>query len=129
MLIDPGSTLNLVSEKLVKYMACNVYPNKNIVVKVANGDHHRLTGYVRVALTLSGVRKIIEAYVVSGNTSYSMLLGRAWLRSVRAIGFYGYDEYYIADTTGTYHELPFSSKTYARPPEVMLGCKCGRHLG
>jgi hypothetical protein len=53
-------TLNLASKKLIKLMVYNAFSNRNIVMKVANGDHHRLTRYVRVALSSLGVRKIVK---------------------------------------------------------------------
>ena len=120
ILIDPGSTLNLISRRLVKKMECNVYPDSSIVMKVANGTHHRLQGYVRMSITVAGVKKIIDAYIVPNDTTYNVLLGRSWLRSTKAIGFYANDEYFIQDSIGTYHPLVDISTTQTKGPEVML---------
>lgn len=56
---------------------------------MADGGLHKLSCYIRFAGTLAGVTNIIDAYVAG----YCILLDRALLRSVRAVGFYADDEY------------------------------------
>ena len=95
VLIDPGVTLNLIPLKIVERMICLVYDDGSIVIKVANGVYQKLLGVARFLIDMAGINKVIEAFIVPGDTSYSLILGRPWLRSVKAIGFYESDEYWI----------------------------------
>lgn len=93
ILIDPRATLNLIPVRMVEKMACIIYEDKSMVIRVANGAYQRLLGVARFMIEVAGVKRIIEAFVVLGNTSYSLILGRPWLRSVKAVGLYENDEY------------------------------------
>lgn len=91
-----------------------------MVIKVANGAHQRLLGYARFKITVAGVPKIVEAFIVPGDTSYSLILGRPWLRSVKAVGIYEHDQYWIEDSYGLHHELEVSAKAEIKAPEIYL---------
>ena len=120
VLIDPGATLNLIPLRMVEKMACITYVDESMIIKVANGAYQRLLGFARFMIDVAGVRKIIEAFIVPGDTSYSLILGRPWLRSVKAIGLYEHDEYWIQDVVGEHHQLEVSGKARIKAPEVFL---------
>ena len=92
--IDPGATLNIRPLRMINKMNCITYEDNSMTIKVANGAYQQLLGYTRFMADVAGVWKIIEAFIVPGDTSYSLILGRPWLRSVKAIGCYD-DEYWI----------------------------------
>ena len=52
---------------------------------IANGARVLLPGYTILEITVAGVTRIVQFFVVPGKTSYSMILGRPWLRDVAAI--------------------------------------------
>ena len=68
-----------------------------MIIKVTNGAYQKLLGYTRFIMEVAGVRKVMEAFIVPGETSYSLILGRSWLRSVKAIRLYENNEYWIQD--------------------------------
>ena len=71
-------------------------------------------------IDVAGVKKVIEAFIVPGNTTHSVILGRPWLRSVQAIGLYENDEYWIQDQNGLHHRLVVSGKAMIKAPEMFL---------
>lgn len=79
VLIDSGATLDLIPERLDSQMNLTQYDDSIVCIHLANGDKQRLAGYARFRCTVAGVSEVIEAYIVPGHTSYSLLMGRAWL--------------------------------------------------
>lgn len=61
----------------------------------------------RCYCTVAGVQKIIEAYIVPGDTNYFIILERPWLRDVQAIGIYAKNEYWLKDEFGKVTETLF----------------------
>lgn len=120
ILIDPGATLNLIPEKAVNKLQCIIHKDRSIIIRIANGTLQRLIGFVRFLIEVAGVRRIIDAFIVPGNTTYSLILGRPWLRSVKAIGLYERDEYWIQDQAGIHHQLEVSGRAAIKAPEVCL---------
>ena len=106
ILIDAGSSVNLISEQIVMDMDIPQIPDCTLAIKVANGRVQQLHAFVRIKLVIASVEQILEAYVIPGSTSsYHLLLSRQWLRDVKAIGNYATDEYWITDHQGTTHPL------------------------
>ena len=105
VLIDAGSTLNLIPERVVKKMNLQITPDSSTSMKVANGDWTVLPGYTHINIEVNGSTKKILVGVVSGDTSYSLLLGRPWLWSVQGVGIYGMSEYWIRDNDGIRRKL------------------------
>ena len=120
VLIDPGATLNLMSLRMIHKIDYITYEDNSMTIKVANGAYQKLLGYFRFRAEVAEARKIIEAFIVPENTSYSLILGRPWLRSVKAIGFYEDDEYWIQDQYGQHHQLEVSGKATIKAPEIYL---------
>lgn len=119
-LVDPGSTLNLISESIARDIGCIFYSDTSINIKIANGDVIPLEGFVKALVTVASVPKVLIMWVVPGKTSYSLILGRPWLRSVNAIGYYGLDEYWILDHYNIHRQLEYSGPTQTSAPEVLL---------
>ena len=91
-----------------------------MIIKVANGAYQKLLEFTRFMMDVAGVKKVIEAFIVPGETSYSFILGRPWLRSVKAIGLYENDEYWIQDQFGQHYQLEVSGKANVTAPEVYI---------
>ena len=120
VLIDPGATINLIPMYMVEKLNMKVFENDNMQMKVANGDYQRLPGYVKFALTVATVPKVVIAWVVPSRPSYAVLLGRPWLRETRAVGAYEFDKYFIRDRLDGWHEVPVVGVLKEKAPEVSL---------
>ena len=104
-LIDGGSALNLIPVRIVERIGLTQILDDSVIIRVANGAETKLSAYCRFKVTVEGVSQIIEAYVVPYETSYSLLLGRVWMRIVSAIGDYRNDDYWISDDQGVERKL------------------------
>ncbi|KAL8801351.1 MAG: hypothetical protein Q9182_004518 [Xanthomendoza sp. 2 TL-2023] len=128
ILVDGGSSLNLIPERMLKRLALTLVVDDSIIIKTADGRFNPLPGYTMIKLIIAGVPGIVQASIVPGNTSYNLLLGRPWLRKNKAIGFYEFDEYWIRDQMGIDHELPaVRSPQVIETPVVKLSAKTQQH--
>lgn len=80
VLVDAGATLNLIPKRLAAKTNTFKFPDTSLFIYLANGDQTRLLGYTECICTVAEVSTIVEAYPGPGDTSYSMILGRPWLR-------------------------------------------------
>lgn len=108
VLIDVGSTLNLISQRVASQIGCHLRKDTSMTMIIANGARVPLPGYTVMEITVAGVARVVQFFVVPGKTTYSIILGRSWLRDVSAIGRYEVDEYWIKGSDGNYHMLEVS---------------------
>jgi hypothetical protein len=127
ILIDAGSSVNLITEFIVSDLNIPRIPDQSLAIKVANGKIQQLDAYVRIKVVIASVERLIEAYVVPGSAmSYHLLLSRQWLRDVKAIGDYATDDYWITDRMGNMHQLVPTASTVRKPitiPRVTLSAQ------
>ncbi|KAI9748936.1 MAG: hypothetical protein M4579_007070 [Chaenotheca gracillima] len=96
VLIDGGSTINLISDSAVTKMRLpKLTAESPVTIHVANGHKERLADLCTFLLTVGGVEKNVLAYIVPGNPTYTILLGRGWMKEVHAIGDYATGQYFI----------------------------------
>ena len=119
-LIDPGATINLISERIVKRINCIFHEDTSLAIRSANGATDRLPGYTNLKVTIASVPKILRLYVVPGKVNYNMILGRPWLRMTSAIGLYAADEYWIKDTNEVHHKVEYVGPSEIQTPEVFV---------
>ena len=74
----------------------------------------------RFMISVSGVRKVIEAFVVPGEKSYSIILGRPWLRSIKVIDFYETVNTRSRMLLGSTVNFEVLAKATIKAPEVYL---------
>ena len=123
-LIDGGSSLNLIPSRMIEKMKLNVIKDESTAIKTADGGWTILPGYTWMQVTVAAVDRVIQVSIVPGNTSYSLLLGRPWLRQVRAVGYYEYDEYWIKDRFGNEHKLtPVTPPKPVPSPQLRLSAE------
>ena len=126
VLLDPGAMVNLVPEFVVKRASLQVIPDDSMTLRSYDGSRKTMLGYCHLIIDIAGVRRKLCAYVVPGNDiGYSLLLCRAWLKSVDALGLYGSDTYFIRDShTEQWTQVPKTDKPIPRQqnrsPEIML---------
>ena len=123
-LVDGGSSMNLISRKIVDSLGMKVFPDISVSMRVADGKWTRLPGYVRIRVMIAGSARVVQLGVVDGDTSYSILLGRPWMRAVKAIGYYESDNYYIVDEDNNRQKVQPSNEGQKMPkpitPEFVL---------
>ena len=120
VLLDPGSTLNLIAKRVVDKIGCIVHNDSSIAIRIANGEIQKLPGYTNVRLKISGAEKNIRAYIVPGDVSFNMLLGRQWLRDTSAVGHYREGIYYLHDDFGNQHLIECDDPARITTPEVFI---------
>ncbi|KAK6054650.1 retroviral aspartyl protease [Cooperia oncophora] len=76
-LLDTGSDITLLNEKIWKKMGSPALEKTNIVVKNASGDSMKIYGKLKCKITMKGVTTEGDAYV----TPYNSLLGLEWIRA------------------------------------------------
>ncbi|KAK6049877.1 retroviral aspartyl protease [Cooperia oncophora] len=76
-LLDTGSDITLLNEKIWKKMGSPALEKTNIVVKNASGDTMKIYGKLKCKITMKGVNTEGDAYV----TPHSSLLGLEWIRA------------------------------------------------
>ena len=119
-LIDPGATINLISERTARKIKCIFHDDTSIAIRSANGATDKLPGYTNLRVTIADVPKILRLYVVPGKVNYNMILGRPWLRMTSAIGLYATDEYWIKDTNDVHHKVQYVGPSEVQTPEVFI---------
>jgi hypothetical protein len=103
VLVDGGSVLNMMPLSLAKKMNLTLKPQTEVVMKTAASTFHEIMYYVDLEGTVAGVTASIRCYCLPGTysrSSYTLLLGRRWMKQVQAIGDYAKDTYHIHDMAG-----------------------------
>jgi hypothetical protein len=100
ILVGGGATVNLVALRVAKATNLRLHEDDNLCIRVANGTSIPITHVVRFTIKIVGIDHDVEAFVMPGNVSYSILLGRPWMRSAKLWGSYEHDQYYMLDGRG-----------------------------
>ncbi|KAI9748959.1 MAG: hsp70 nucleotide exchange factor fes1 [Chaenotheca gracillima] len=129
ILIDGGSSVNLIAQQAIDKMNLTYHAGKPITIKVANGETQNLTWTAEFDLTIGSVIKPINAYIIPGQVSYTILLGRHWMRQVNAIGDYAQGRYFIKNQSGKLEELDAITPAIPVPtPRIDSGADIKRKI-
>jgi len=88
-LVDGGSVLNMMPLSLARRMDLTLKPQSEVVMKTAASTFHEIKYYVDLEVTVAGVTASIRCYCLPGTysrSSYTLLLGRRWMKQVQALG-------------------------------------------
>ncbi|KAI9747749.1 MAG: hypothetical protein M4579_007398 [Chaenotheca gracillima] len=121
VLIDGGSTINLISDAAVTKMRLpRLTAESPVTIHVANGHKECLADLCTFLLNVGGVEKNVLAYIVPGSPTYTILLGRGWMKEVYAIGDYASGQYFIKPSQeGEVRKLSsITPKTPVRTPRL-----------
>jgi len=125
VLVDGGSVLNMMPLSLARRMALTLVPQKEIVMKTAASTFHEIKYYVNLTVTVAGVTATIHCYCLpetGGSSSYTLLLGRRWMKQVQALGDYSNDTYHIHDMAGYRYKLESSSVSITDRKDIPQLC-------
>ena len=109
IMLDRGAVVNLIPHGVAARLDLHLMRNDDLKIRTATGEVVPISYYVTFDMRIAGVMATVRAYVVPAVTSYMLLLGRRWLRQVRAKGDYERDTYYIKDSAGIEREVPRST--------------------
>ena len=89
VLVDGGSTVNVISEVLMETLGLRRHRKSNFTVGMANKVSVKPEGVVtNVVVSVMGVSTALDFQIMKkSQTSYPMLLGRPWLKRVHAKEF------------------------------------------
>jgi hypothetical protein len=125
VLIDGGSVLNMMPLALAEKMHLDLKPQTEVVMRTAASTFHEIKYYVNLDITVAGVTATIRCYCLPGfgvQSSYTLLLGRRWMKQVRALGDYAKDTYHIHDMAGYRYTLEASAAPAAIQKEIPQLC-------
>jgi len=106
VLIDGGSVLNMIPLHLARQMGLKLIDQNEVLMRTAASTYHSINHYVMMDISIAGVSATIRCYCLPSRPSYSILLGRRWMKQVRAIGDYADDSYCIYDLAGLRYIVP-----------------------
>jgi len=106
VLIDGGSVLNMIPLHLAQQMGLKLIDQNEVLMRTAASTYHSINHYVMMDISIAGVSATIRCYCLPSRPSYSILLGRRWMKQVRAIGDYADDSYCIYDLAGLKYIVP-----------------------
>ena len=109
IMLDGGAVVNLIPHGVAARLDLHLMRNDDLKIRTATGEVVPISYYVIFDVRIAGVMATIRAYVVPAVTSYTLLLGRQWLRQVRANGDYEKETYFIKDAEGNEREVPRSA--------------------
>ena len=109
IMLDGGAVVNLIPHGVAARLDLHLMRNDDLKIRTATGEVVLISYYVTFDVRIAGVMAMVWAYVVPAVTSYMLLLGRQWLRQVRAKGDYEKEMYFIKDAAGHEREVPRSA--------------------
>ena len=101
--------VNLIPHGVAARLDLHLKRNDDLKIRTATGEVVPINYYATFDMRIAGVLANIRAYVVPTVTSYTLLLGRRWLRQVRANGDYEKETYFIKDAVENEREVPRSA--------------------
>jgi len=122
VLIDGGSVLNMIPLHLARQMGLKLIDQNEVLMRTAASTYHSINHYIMMDISIAGVSATIRCYCLPSRPSYSILLGRRWMKQVRAIGDYADDSYCIYDLAGLRYVVPANPTPTNIRDEIQVLC-------
>jgi hypothetical protein len=110
---------------LAEKMHLDLKPQTEVVMRTAASTFHEIKYYVNLDVTVAGVKATIRCYCLPGlgiQSSYTLLLGRRWMKQVQALGDYATDTYHIHDGAGYRYTVEASAAPASIQTEIPQLC-------
>jgi hypothetical protein len=126
ILVDSGSVLNLMPEYFARHLGFHLSPTKSLMMRTAAAEVSVIQWYVDVDIEIAGVISTSRVYCVPApaRPSYRLLLGRKWMKQVRAIGNYETGTYIIRDSLGKEYAVTAQAAPVSVRAEVPVLSMC-----
>ncbi|XP_020082008.1 uncharacterized protein LOC109705667 [Ananas comosus] len=87
ILIDPGSSINILTLRTLKSLALNVdhLSSEKIVIQGFNQHSQKALGSIILPIKFGALRTEAKFYVINADTSYKALMGRPWLHEYNVV--------------------------------------------
>ena len=120
ILIDFENTLNLISQRVARQIDCLVRENKTMTMIIANDVKVSLSKYTIIKIIVTRVTRVMQFFVISRKTFYSIILKRLWIRDIFAINYYEIDEYWIKSSKADYYKLKIFDSDSTRAMKIYM---------
>ena len=111
VLIDRGSIVNLIPDRVARELRLVYRQNNDLQIRTATGDIWPIHYYTMFEVTIAGVTAQVRAYIISKSTTYTLLLGRRWMKQVKAKGDYKANTYEMEGEDGVQGMIPEGMRT------------------
>ena len=111
VLIDGGSVVNLIPDRVARELKLTYRQNNDLQIRTATGDIWPIHYYTLFEVTIAGVTAQVRAYIIAKSTTYTLLLGRRWMKQVKAKGDYKSNTYEIEGEDGIRRMIPEEVRT------------------
>lgn len=107
MMIDGGSTVDLINASFImeRQIPQILLPTSGIV-RLANDKLTRVDRCVYVRVVVAGILATVKAYVMGAHKDREILLGRTWLRRIKAKEDYANEKLTVQGAKGTSQTIP-----------------------
>ena len=112
ILIDGGSVVNLIPDVVARELGLTFCQSKDrmLTIRTATGNTLQIRYYARFDVNIAGVIANVRAYIIPRMTTYTLLLGRRWMKQVRASGNYREGTYQIEGFDGRRRGIPICNR-------------------
>jgi len=100
ILLDGGATANIINRKLVTHLSLPIQHHEPRSIRMGNGEDKPLSEETTIVLDVAGLLREVSFLIIDGNTTYTMLLGRGYLKSAGALDDFENDQVMFRDSTG-----------------------------
>ena len=120
ILVDGGSVVNLIPNVVARQCGLPFCQNDDLQIRTATGATLDIHYYTKFDINVAGCTANIRAYIIPMATTYTLLLGRRWMKPVDLIGHYGPGTYTIVDAKGERKAIPeCTPNTGGREPSIV----------
>lgn len=124
VLIDGGAVLNMIPLYVAKQLNLTLHRQNEVMMRSATGQHHFCDYYVDVSVEIADVVSKVRCFTLPEQfrPSYGLLLGRKWMKDVKAVGDYEHETYVIRGTNDELHPVPrcFDSEVGVQGPVMVI---------
>ena len=107
IMIDGGSSLDLVNLRfLTQHQLPRIPLPKPGLVRMANDQVHTVEHCAFLRVVIGGILAVVRAYAMGDHDDWDILLGRTWLRRVRAIEDHDEEKLTVRGLKGTHQVIP-----------------------
>ncbi|KAF1989569.1 hypothetical protein K402DRAFT_418301 [Aulographum hederae CBS 113979] len=112
-----------INRALALMLGLHIDQSEAITINIGNGDEMVLNDQVTFCVDIHGVLATKDAYVVDGDTTYSILFSRGFLSAVGAVDNFRDDQITFLTPMGEVVDIPRSNKNSPVPRDVPISVK------